>query len=121
MGAPSSSEQRLLEALVRLVVQAASSTTVTDDLLDSGAVTAFEFAFEALAEHGLMQIEIHGRIFGRWTEAGKRLISALGYSPRSRETNPLSHYTDWKRSTESPSKQPAAQVVGSDLSKNEGI
>lgn len=42
-----------------------------DGLVDSSAIGAGELTIEALAACGLMEVVYQGRMFGRWTAAGK--------------------------------------------------
>ena len=46
------------------------------DLYDSNALSAAEATILALAELGLMEVVDQGRIFGRLTEAGERLMAS---------------------------------------------
>jgi len=61
------SEQKLLVALVLMVNQYLDAY---GDEVDSRSMSAGEYAIEALASVGLMEV-VNTR-FGRWTAAGKR-------------------------------------------------
>ncbi len=65
-------EQRAVGALAAMVGQYLRATP--DGLLDSYAMSAGEGAIEVLAEYGYMQKVVQGRIFGRWTDAGRALL-----------------------------------------------
>jgi hypothetical protein len=68
------SERKLLTALVAMVHQ---HLYAYDDEVDNIAESAGEFAIQALAAFGLMEI-VNTR-FGRWTEAGKKFSQEIGY------------------------------------------
>jgi hypothetical protein len=68
------SEKKLLIALVAMVHQ---HLYEYEDEVDSLAVSAGQFAIEALADFGLMEV-VNTR-FGRWTELGKKFSEEIGY------------------------------------------
>jgi hypothetical protein len=61
-------QARALEALVLMVDRVLKRRP--DGRVDSGAMGAPEHAIMVLAEYGLIEMEVVGRIFGRWTELG---------------------------------------------------
>jgi len=66
-------ERTLLIALVLMVRQYLDEY---DDEVDSRSISAGEHAIEALAAFGLMEV-VNTR-FGRWTDAGKKLLTEIG-------------------------------------------
>ena len=66
-------EKKLVIALVRMVHQYLDRY---GDEVDSRSMSAGEQAIEVLAGFGLMEV-VNTR-FGRWTEAGNRLLEEIG-------------------------------------------
>ncbi|NBB49482.1 hypothetical protein GVN24_14455 [Rhizobium sp. CRIBSB] len=48
-----------------------------DGLVDSLAMSAGEHAIAALSELGFMETVVSGRVFGRWTDAGRALCEKV--------------------------------------------
>jgi len=65
-------EKRALGALAMMVRQFVRENDERG--LDSTASSAEEHAITALAEYGYIDEHISGRIFGRWTDAGRALL-----------------------------------------------
>lgn len=65
-------QKRALGALASMVQQYLQKRE--DGLLDSLAMSAGEHAIAALAQYGYMEAILTGRIFGRWTDAGRALL-----------------------------------------------
>ena len=65
-------ERRAVEALIAMTIQYLGSRE--GELVDSLAMSAGEKTITVLAEYGLMEIVLQGRIFGKWnTEAVSRI------------------------------------------------
>ena len=62
-------QARALEALVLMVDRVLERRP--DGHVDSAATSAPEHAITVLAEYGLIEVEVVGRIFGRWTDLGE--------------------------------------------------
>ncbi|WP_043619722.1 hypothetical protein [Ensifer sp. ZNC0028] len=62
-----------LKALALMVQQYLEERS--DGLVDSYAMSAGESAIEALAAFGYMEVSEFGARFGRWTDAGRALLS----------------------------------------------
>jgi hypothetical protein len=86
-------EERLLEALVSMTRQ---YLNYERGLVDSDAISAAEHAIEALVEYGLMEKVPMGRIFARWTPAGREFYySHLGL-PVPDEKEEEAAYYKWR-------------------------
>ena len=64
-------EKRALGAMALMVKQYLEVRP--DGLIDSLAMTAGERAIGSLSDFGYMETVVLGRVFGRWTEAGRAL------------------------------------------------
>ena len=74
-------EKRLLTALLHMAWEYLGCHYKDAWALDCGAMHAGETAIGALAEYRLVEVDGSGRIFGRWTDAGRQLFEREGYRP----------------------------------------
>ena len=95
-------EERLLEALVSMTRQ---YLNYERGLADSDAISAAESAIAALAEYGLMEKVLKGRIFGRWTPAGREFYySRRGLPVPDEKEEEAAHYK-WRGFGPRPEKK----------------
>lgn len=68
-------EPELVELLAAMCSKYLERTDTGEVVLDNGAISAGEHAYEQLEARGLIVIDPTGYRFARWTEAGSKLIA----------------------------------------------
>jgi hypothetical protein len=87
-------QARALEALVLMVDRILERHP--DGRVDSAATSAPEHAITVLAEYGLIEVEVFGRIFGRWTDLGEeaRKTASDGFADSDRRLELPTEYLE---------------------------